>query len=144
MRVGGRHWRTGLAAAVLFALGSLTGCKTVPITVQLPGYGSGNVQGIWLWRLSSSTGQYERACRIDFSAFPASKKGQEQLGYEQTCPNPDDFGMPLHAVVSRSAADPTTITVTLYYLRWVDAGIFKASAYNSSGESTLSASSLDL
>ena len=139
----GRSTRLALALAFLLLAPAL-GCETKGVTIEIPGYGVGDVDGVWLWRLTEGTGQYERVCRLELGAPQLSKKGVEVLPYLQVCTAPDQVGMDLTAEISRLPANPTTIVVKLWYFRYADAGQFRASSYNSAGESSLSPTALTL
>ena len=130
-----------LLVALLFATLPLTGCETKEITLALPGFGNGSIDGIWLWRLGS-TGQYERACRLQLSDPQTTSSGAEVLPYIQICDAPDELGLNMRAQIARLSGDPSTIVVKLWYFRFADAGNFKASSYNAAGESPLSAQTL--
>ncbi len=120
------------------------GCETRAITIEIPGFGDGAVDGVWLWRYADSTGQYERACRLELSAPQLDASGNEVLPYLQVCTTPGEVGMDLQATISRLPADPDTIVVTVWYFRYRDPGQYKASSYNAAGESALSPTALAL
>jgi hypothetical protein len=143
MRRASRNRTQALLAAVLLALVlPLTACEPKDFTVQLPGFGDGAIDGIWLWR-QAPTGGYERMCRIDFLGV-GPFHGMEGLTYIQGECVHEQPGMEMWAKIERPPSNPTTVTVRLWYLRWEDEGRYKASAFNASGESGLSASSVDL
>ncbi len=134
-----------VALALVFALlAPALGCETKAVTIEIPGYGNGDVDGVWLWRLVEGTGQYERSCRIDLDAPQLSKKGVEVVPYLQVCAAPDQIGMDLTAEISRLPSNPSTIVVKLWYFRYADPGQFRASSFNSAGESPLSPTALML
>jgi hypothetical protein len=132
-----------LALAFLLLAPAL-GCETKAVTIAIPGFGLGDVNGVWLWRLNETNGSYERVCRLEFGAPQTSKTGVEVMPYLQVCTAPDQLGMNLRAEISRLPADPNTIVVKLFYFRFADPGQFRASSYNSAGESPLSPNALML
>jgi hypothetical protein len=132
-----------LALACMLLLLSF-GCKTRAVTMEIPGFGNANIEGVWLWRLSESTGQYTRACRLELYDPELDASGDEVVPYFQVCDTPGEIGMDLKAAISRLPTDPDTIVLTMWYFRYRDAGLFKASSYNSEGESALSSTTLSL
>jgi hypothetical protein len=120
---------------------SLTGCVVNQVTMEIPSFDNGvGVQGVWLWRLSKTTGQYERDCRVTFTPPDSSPDG-EYVGYAQQCSNQGDIN--LNAFIHRAPTDPNTVTLVLWYTRFQDTpGSYKASAYNAAGESGLSATAV--
>jgi hypothetical protein len=136
-----RRARLIAAAALLLAI-PLAGCETKPLTVQLPGFGDGAIDGLWLWR-QSATGGYERICRIDFLGLHQNGGGFEVLRYIQNCLD-EHPGLELRARVERAIGDPSTALVHLWYMRWEDPGSYRGTAFNVYGESGLSASNVQL
>lgn len=130
-------------ALLLLLLVPAAGCETKKVTIAIPGFGTGNVEGIWIWRRDESTGLYKRACRFELSDAQYGAPS-EKVSYTQVCTDPGQIGMDLQARVYRPPTDPNTIVVNLWYFRYADPGQFKASAYNSLGESPLSPTSLTL
>jgi hypothetical protein len=133
--------RAGVVTGALLLL-PLAGCKTREVWLEIPGFGPGTVEGVWLWRLSAQTGHYERACRIVFQGVE-STGGEQTLDYIQECPD-GRHGYPLRAALAPSASDPDAVTVGLWYVRWEDAGTYRVSAYGPDGESPLSETTLTL
>jgi hypothetical protein len=136
-----RSLRRSLAALALLAF-PLVGCETKMVWLELPSFGSGAIDGIWLWRWTDATESYERVCRIDIGD-PAMKDGAEAVGYIQDCEN-EHMGIELSAAVERSDTDASTVTVGLYYMRWEDPGTYKVSSFGDDGESALSETTLQL
>jgi hypothetical protein len=128
--------RVALAVAALLLV-PLAGCELKTVRIQLPGYGNGAIEGVWLWRLDDATGQYVRACRIDFRGRGFTSTGAETVTYVQQCDNGHPMGA-LVAKVARSPSDAATVTLDLEYARWENPGMYRASAFNSAGESPLS------
>jgi hypothetical protein len=120
------------------------GCETRAVKMEIPAFGNGNVDGVWLWRRIEGTGKYKRACRFELDVPQLDQAGTEVLSYLQVCDTPGQAGMNLKATISRLPEDPSTIIVTMWYFRFDQPGQFKASAYNAAGESALSSASLSL
>ena len=136
------RWRR-IPIVLALALLPLTGCETSSVTIELPTFGKGDVDGIWMWKLSSTSGQYERSCRITLSNAKSTPSG-ETIAYEQDCVSGHP-GLKMQAFIQRKPGDLSTATIQLYYFRWSDeAGSYKASAYNAAGESALSSTTLTL
>jgi hypothetical protein len=134
--------RSLIAATLLLGLG-LGGCETRRIWIEVPQFGDGAIDGIWLWRLAESTQTYERACRIPFGD-PEMVAARETFVYEQECGDPQHVGVELRTDVDRLAEEPQTVTIGLWYLRWEAPGTYKVSTYSADGESALSDMTLDL
>jgi hypothetical protein len=125
---------------LLLLLAPLGGCKVSQVSMEIPSFADGGVTGIWLWRYDDTTGQYERDCRVAFAQTDANSKG-EYVNYTQQCTNQLDIN--LSAFIHPAPTDPNTVTLTLLYTRFQGTpSSYKASAYNSAGESGLSSTSL--
>jgi hypothetical protein len=137
----------GVVLALALLSLPMLGCQIKTIQIQLPGFADGAVDGIFLWKqLPGSNGQLQwtRICRIDFTDLRFTQRG-ETLSYVQNCIDGKlKRGLVLPALVERQAGSPATVTVELYYLRYENPGTYRATAFNESGESPLSASSLPL
>ena len=128
--------------ALCLLLAPLSGCLVNQVSMEIPNFGDGDVQGIWLWRFSTTTKQYERDCRVAFSNPDVDATGNEYISYTQQCGSHADIN--LAAYIHRSPGDPNTIAVVLLYTRWqAKTGWYRASAYNGAGESALSASAVE-
>lgn len=139
---GSRLLRSAMLALSLLSLPLITGCEMKRFHLQLPGYGDGAIDGIWLWKNISGT--WTRVCRIDFTDRRITQQG-ETLSYVQNCINGRTRrGVVLPTPITRANGAPTTITVELIYLRYENAGNYRATAFNAAGESPLSATSLGL
>ena len=128
--------------ALTLLLFPLVGCETKEVWLELPSFGNGAVDGVWLWRFSNTTASWERACRISLDD-PADVNGQESLGYIQECDD-DHAGVQLSAKLERDPSNPEAVTLGLWYMRWEDPGVYKVSSYGEDGESALSETTLDL
>lgn len=134
-----RMLRSGAALWMLLLI-PLTACETKRVSLELPAFGDGSVEGVWLWRLSDVSGAWERACRIPLDYAQAGER--ETVTYTQECED-ERAGFQLSSEVERPGA-PETVRVSLWYLRWEEPGTYKVSAYGPSGESALSETTLDL
>jgi len=128
--------------ALPFLLLPFVGCETLEVYLELPTFGVGTVQGVWLWRLSEATDSYERACRIEFGA-PELVKGKEAIGYLQGC-DEEHPGLQLSAELERDPSNPEAVSLGLWYMRWEESGMYKVSAYGDDGESALSETAVTL
>lgn len=142
--------------AVLLALGlafATTGCGGVDpslippgqlpehlkvMRVQLPAFDEADLEGIWLWRRSESTGQFEVVSEIRLHDT-LLESGEEFVEYELMDPAGTPLGLTLSAGVDRSTPVPE---LALWVIRFSEPGEFKASVYNAAGESPLSAQSI--
>lgn len=133
-----RVLRPGVVALALL-LFPLVGCETKRVWLELPSFGADGIQGVWLWRWSDQNARYERACRIVFGAVTGGV--DPMLPYIQEC-NDEQAGMNLQTVVEYSA--PDTLRIGLWYMRREQPGTYKVTSYGASGESSLSATTLEL
>lgn len=141
-RASGRRLRGAVLALALLGLPFTTGCEMRTVQIQLPGYGDGAIDGIWLWKQISGT--WTRVCRIDFTDRRITQQG-ETLSYVQNCINGKvRRGVVLPTPIARNPSAPSTITVELIYLRYEAAGTYRATAFNAAGESPLSTTSTTL
>jgi hypothetical protein len=120
----------------------LTGCETKRIWVELPSFGDGTVDGVWLWRLDGESGEYVRQCQLPIGDVETIEE-REAVYYDQDCGDAP-FEWNLHAAVERSPEQPDTVRLGLWYMRWEDPGTYKLSAYGADGESALSDTTLEL
>ena len=79
--MGGRTLRGAVVALALLAM-PLVGCEFRTVQIQLPGFGDGLVEGLWLWK--EVDGAWTRVCRIDFTDRRITQQG-ETLFYVQNC-----------------------------------------------------------
>lgn len=135
-----RWLRLFALALPLFVL-PLTGCETKRIWVELPSFGDGDVDGVWLWRLSEG-GSWERHCHIPIGDVETLNQN-ETVHYDQECGD-QDLGFDMTATVERVEQDPDTVRVGLWYLRWEDPGTYRLSSHGADGESALSETTLEL
>jgi hypothetical protein len=140
------HRTSRARARLVFTLLALSflGCRAPEeIHIRLPGFGGGAINGIWLWKLTPAG--FVRACRFDISD-PSIKGGKEMVSYQQSCVDgrPQPQGLVWQAQVTRLARSPSTAELVLSYLPAGAQAIFKASAFNSAGESALSSANLIL
>ena len=135
-----RMLRSG-AALWLLLLFPLTACETKRVWLDLPAFGDGSVEGVWLWRRSDASGAWERTCRIPFLDYQQAG-ARETLTYTQECED-ERAGLELSSRIERPET-PDTVRVSLWYMRWEDPGTYRVSAYGPNGESALSETTLDL
>jgi hypothetical protein len=119
------------------------GCTMKGLPIRLVGFRAGDVDGIWLWRLSPSDGHYVRACRISFSN-PYFRNGVELVSYDEYCLSGQYTKATLEAQVQRLPSDPTSINLQLVCQLPEQTSTYRASSYNSAGESPLSSSTIQL
>jgi len=113
-----------------FALSSLT--------VEIPDFTSKQVEGVWVWRLSPQTHQYQRDTLIRFEGVTTLASGQTLAyvtGTRGGAPNAT-----FETSLSANPRNPDAVTVTLGFLRG-QPGVFKVSTFNAAGESPISAGS---
>lgn len=135
-----RMLRSG-AALWMLLLFPLTACETKRVWLELPSFGDGSIDGVWLWRRAEVSGAWERTCRIPF--LDLERVGaDETLTYIQECKN-EGAGIELTSRLE-APETPGTVRLSLWYMRWEDPGTYKVSAYGPDGESALSETTLDL
>ena len=130
-----------LSLALALLVAPITGCQLSTVRVQLPLFGSGDVDGIWLWRLGAAS--YERVCRFDLSDAYLSG-GREVVTYRQTCLDGRPASARWQATVERLPSNPSTVTLVLIHQQFGAVTPHRASAFNEAGESALSTSTLAL
>jgi hypothetical protein len=130
-----------LALIALLALAPLvSGCDYRSVSIEIPGFDSFAVEGVWFWKLNSATGQYERAGGIRLhrdataeTSWPQLASGAEVIAYSNT--SQEEVVLP--AEVIRDPAAPDQVTLRLLYTS-PEPGVFKATIFNAAGESELS------
>lgn len=137
-----KRWLRLVSISLGLSVLALTGCETKRIWVELPLFGDGAVDGVWLWRLDETSGEYVRHCHIPIGDVEP-REGGEAVYYEQECGD-QRLDFDLFASVERSATNADTVTVGLWYMRWEDPGTYKLSSHGAEGESALSETTLDL
>ncbi len=135
-----RWWKRAAVMLVLCAV-PLMACKPSSVRVQLAGFGAGATDGLWLWKLSGTS--FARQCRIDISD-PFFSGGREVVSYLQSCLDDRPQSIPWLAEVQRLKSVPSTVRLVFVYQRSGAATPHRASAFNASGESSLSKSTLML
>jgi len=136
-----KRWIPGLLALVALVV-PLWGCELGDtITVEIPDFDSGRVEGLWLWR-QAPRGRYQRVVQLRFLGTKETARG-EMLRYA-VVDREGRVRMVLPAEVERSRANPDRALLRLNVLFPEGAGRFRASAYNAAGESGLSAQVMDL
>jgi hypothetical protein len=110
------------------------------VRLQLPSFDEGELEGIWLWRRSETSGEFEPVSEIRLGAVVFEGE-QEFVEYELLDPSGTSLGLTLSAAVDRSGPVPQ---LALWVLRFAESGAFKASVYNAAGESPLSTQTVRL
>jgi hypothetical protein len=128
--------RHALRLALLTLVLPLLACDPSWLTVKIPDFSSKKVEGIWIWRLSPQTNQYERDGLLLFESVTTLASGQI-LNYLSYSNAGDET---LTAGIVRDPANPDVVTLTLGFQRGLP-GVFKVSTFNAAGESPLSARS---
>jgi len=131
--------RHALRLALLALVLPLLACDPTFLTVKIPDFGSKQVEGVWVWRLSAQTNQYEREALIRFQGVTTLTTGQF-LSYAAYS---NAGTQSLTAGIVRDPANPDVVTVTLGF-ELGQPGVFKVSTFNAAGESSLSAQSESL
>ena len=131
--------RHALRLALLALVLPLLACEPTWFTVKIPDFGSKEVEGVWVWRLSTQTHQYEREALIRFESL-SSLPSAQILSYAAYS---NAGAQALTAGIVRDPANPDVVTVTLGF-ELGEPGVFKVSTYNAAGESPLSAQSESL
>lgn len=126
--------RSLLAALALLSLCS-TGCQVKQFIVQLPGFESSKVLGLWVWRESPASGEFERYALIEFGKL-VEAEGHEFLSYSVTI-----AGTPF-TLASGVERSPTPDDVVVSLSLGMVGGTFKLTSYNAAGESPLSEGTL--
>jgi hypothetical protein len=124
--------RLALVALVAIALGA-TGCDVRSFRVQIPGFDSTGVLGLWVWRQDPDTGEFARYAQIRFGNRFKIIGGAEYLWY--TFPAVEG-PMSLQSRLDRPSEDPDSALLNLAFLEVP--GTFKVSSYTAEAESALS------
>ena len=133
-----RRWLKRLALASLaLTLVPMGACQMVMFTISIPDFASKAVDGVWLWRLSPATGQYARDTQFVFGELVPGTKKLDSLDYQaQNIDGTQPLSMQTY--VNRSPANPDQVNVQLIFTRGDVAGYYRASTYNTTGDSPLS------
>ncbi len=127
----------GLAAALLMFSIALTACDDETAVVQLviPDFDTSQVEGVSLWRLSETTGLYERVDEIELSTATTAR-GTQVVEYHYIGSN----GVPIliESAIDRATDDPNNVSLSLLWRRVGDAGSYRISTFNPGGDSPLS------
>ncbi len=110
------------------------------LRIQIPSFDASRIEGIWLWRLSAETGEYEPEIEIRLSGVVV-EDGREYVEYAQYDPDGNPLGFTPSAELARAGSEAT---LALWLVRFGPPGDFKASLYNAAGESGLSSQTLPL
>jgi hypothetical protein len=124
--------RLALVALVAIGLGA-TGCDVRSFRVQIPGFESTGVLGLWVWRQDPDSGDFVRYAQIRFGNRFQMYQGAEYLWY--TFPAAEG-PMSLQTRLDRPSGDPDSALLNLAFLEVP--GTFKVSSYTAAAESSLS------
>ena len=132
-----KTWLRNLAfGSLILSVLPLGGCQLALFTITIPDFGSKAVEGVWLWRLSPTTGAYVRDTQFSFVGAVTPAAGGETIDYSASTPDGSP-PVPITTYISRDASQPDRVTLQLIYSRMSDPGYYRASTYNSSGDSPL-------
>jgi len=131
--------KTVAIAFAVLSFSLLLGCETKGVIVEVPDFEASAIEAIWLWRLSETSGEYERVCRIEL----APGADEASIAYIQRCPEWGD-GYLLSAQIEPIPGDPSGALLDLWYMRFEDPGTYRASLVNEWGESDLSPTPIPL
>lgn len=131
-----------LIAFVSLLLVVLPGCDLSFLSVQIPDFDSHRVQGVWIWRLSERSGQWERDTRIDF-VDTSPWNGAELMSYTSVVGTLGERGT-LPSGLTRDPANPDRVSLSLGFARLSAPGQFRVSTWNAYGDSPLSNASAAL
>lgn len=132
-----RSLRQALRLALLALALPLLGCDLSWLNVEIPDFNSKQVEGVWIWRLSPQTNQYQRDTQIQFAGVTTLTSG-DILSYTTKV-----NGATLTTGITRNPENSDVVTVTLGFQRGLP-GVFKVSTFNAAGESMLSSKSESL
>ncbi|HYB12921.1 MAG TPA: hypothetical protein VEG67_05580 [Myxococcota bacterium] len=135
-----RSLRHALRLAFLALSLPVLGCDLAlsSLTVEIPDFSSKQVEGIWVWRLSPQTNQYQRDTQIRFEGVTTLASGQTLTYATNTAGGVTNATFETGVVPD--PADPDRVTVKLGFVRGLP-GVFKVTTYNAAGESPLSSGS---
>jgi hypothetical protein len=128
-----RRKSVGLALVALVVIGlGATGCDVRSFRVQVPGFESMGVLGLWVWRQDPDTGEFVRYAQIHFDNVERYE-GAEFLWYTFSAA---EGPMSLQTRLDRPAEDPDSALLNLAFLKVP--GTFRVSSYTAAAESPLS------
>jgi len=119
------------------------GCDLQWVMVTIPDFESKQVAGVWVWRESEQDGAFVRDTEIEFVETIDAGGGYEILRVETTT-GPQGERSSLPTGITRDAANPDQVTLSLGFTRLSGPGMFKVSTYNAAGDSPLSEASTQL
>ncbi len=120
------------ALALSAGLALLPGCNLTYFTIDIPDFGSKSVQGVWLWRLSPQTGAYQRETQFAFGPLQDGVLDYTAIAADGTPP----ITISTHPGIDPE--NPARMVLRILYSRGDAPGYYRASTYNSSGDSPLS------
>jgi hypothetical protein len=130
--------RTSWPALLALAL-SFFGCAPSWLTVVIPDFSSNQIQGVWIWRLSPATNQYQRDTLVQFQGVTLLAAGPT-LAYATYS---SQGALTLTTGLVQNPVHGDTVQLTLGFERGAP-GVFRVSTFNAVGESPLSSQSASL
>ena len=125
---------------VLLALLCLTGCDLKTVALVISDFDSAQVQGAWLYRQNPVTGDFLRETQVRFQLPTYFEAGEELIDY--TTENPGQWAdLDLTARVERSGGN---VVLRLLWGADGNPAFYRASTYNTVGESALSGEAVGL
>lgn len=129
--------RRGVAVALLgLWVQTLTGCSSTVLHVLIPDFESASVKGVQVWRLDDATGTPVKHGRMLFGA-KRYVNGAEAVDYTIELPD-GTRTTTLPATIHRSANNPDSVDLELFYIPTGAQGWHKVSTFNTAGSSPLS------
>jgi hypothetical protein len=132
-----RSWlRSLLLGALVVAAIPFGGCSLTYFTISIPDFSSKQVGGVWLWRLSTTTGLYARDTQFVLSPIVSGPTG-EIIDYSVVMGG----GTPPQGMTTQVARDknnPDKVVLTLLFTQLDAPGYYRASTFNAAGDSPLS------
>lgn len=129
--------RAFVCCALVFGPVSIGGCTAAAFTISIPDFVSKQVAGVWLWRWSPTTRTYQRDDQIVFGGREDGPTG-EILDYV-VAPVGGSAPLPFSTLLVRSPGNPDRVTLHLLFTRSQGPGSYRASTFNVTGDSPLSA-----
>lgn len=137
-----RWLRRLVLGALVLLLVPAQGCSLALLTVTIPDFASKAVAGVWIWRLSPTTGAFERDTQFTFQGTRIAANG-EILDYQATATS-DGRTIPATAYVLRDPVNRDQVTLQLILSKVDETGYYRASTFNANGDSPLSLETLSL
>ncbi len=132
------RFRIALAALVALGLTAL-GCDVPTFRVQIPGFVTDAVEGIWVYRRSPKTGRYQRFAQIQFTERLTSGSNEIQRFVVSS----SQGSLTLQSRIQWTSGRRDDARLDLAFVKVATTPAqFKFTSYNAAGESSLSAGTL--